>query len=391
MGVRDILNAQMHMLILLETLVQPLLVRRLVFAHESHFEPVAARLEQPAVLPRQMLGEHVKTIFIGLPISPDPDLDEDGNPVSYSRSPLPINTTYDLIRIVVQASHLRSFYMRNACRPSFFSLFCLLPSSSSIEDLTLTLNSLHMPGERLNSVPQSMNRLQNLRSLRLVCDEDWFTSSTPRLCLPKLKDFVWESYYEDEGASVLYLNRCDMRNLESLRIIMWADATVMPEGLVALRSFLDGLLQLRSLALGIPISQLDALLPLLPSHVVEMNFIYGHCNAHTVSVLPPSVHTLRVAATPGDVNDLVWGVLDHLATEQTYLQTICICIWTKFNTVVPFFWTRGLQAMKNPNDAISDLAIFTGRLLTHSSALSRKGIKIVDELGHTASMHLYIV
>jgi hypothetical protein len=45
--------------------------------------------------------------------------------------------------------------------------------------------------------------------------------------------------------------------------------------------------------------------------------------------------------------------------------------------------------MKNPDDQTLDLATFTGRLLTHASTLSRKGIKILDERGHTASMHVF--
>jgi hypothetical protein len=68
--------------------VQPLLVRHLDFTHESHFKPIAARLEL-AVPPRQMLGEHVKTIFVEVPVSLDTDEDEGGTPTSIPLPPLP--------------------------------------------------------------------------------------------------------------------------------------------------------------------------------------------------------------------------------------------------------------------------------------------------------------
>jgi hypothetical protein len=364
--------------------VQPLLVRHLDFIHESHFKPIAARLEQLAVPPMQMLGEHVKTIFVGVSVLLATDEDEGETSTSI---PLPPATNYDLIRIVGQAAHLRSFCMKNACRPSFFALFCLLPSSTSIQHLTLTLNSRHVPEESLDSVPQNLNRLQNLRSLKLLCYEDWPTSSTSGVCMPKLEDFTWESDYDNRGTSVLYLDRCDMRNLGSLRIKIWGDQTVLPEGLLSIRRFIGNLLQLRSLALDN--DNTDTLLPLLPSHITELNYTYTFCYADRVSLFPPSVHTLRLSATPSYVHDPLWGVLGHLANEHTYLRTISISIWGA-GDAVPFFWTEGLQAMKNPDDATSDLATFTGRLLTRSSELSGKGIKILDERGHTAFMYLLV-
>jgi hypothetical protein len=363
--------------------VQPLLVRHLDFTHESHFKPIAARLEL-AVPPRQMLGEHVKTIFVEVPALLATDEDEGETSTSI---PLPPVTNYDLIRIVGQAVHLRSFCMKNACRPSFFALFCLLPLSTSIQHLTLTLNSRHVPEESLDSVPQNLNRLQNLRSLKLLCYDDWPTSSTSGLCMPKLQDFTWESNCDSQGASVLYLDRCDMRNLGSLRIMIWCDQTVLPEGLLSIRRFIGNLLQLRSLALGI--DNATTLLPLLPSHITELNYTYTFFYADRVPRLPPSVHTLRLSATPSNVHDPLWGVLGHLANEHTYLRTISISIWDN-NDAVPFFWTEGLRALKNPDGATADLATFTGRLLTHSSELSRKGIKILDEWGHTAFVYLLV-
>jgi hypothetical protein len=197
--------------------------------------------------------------------------------------------------------------MKNACRPSFFALFCLLPSSTSIQHLTLTLNSRHVPEESLDSVSPNLNRLQNLRSLKLLCYDDWPTSSTSCLCLPKLEDFTWESYYDNKGASVLYLERCDMRNLGSLRIMIWCDQTVLPEGLLSIRRFIGNLLQLRSLALGI--DNATTLLPLLPSHITELNYTYTFFYADRVPRLPPSVHTLRLSATPSNVHERRCSVL----------------------------------------------------------------------------------
>jgi hypothetical protein len=230
----------------LEILAQPLLVRHLDFTHESHFQPVAARLEQLAVLPGQMLGEHVKAIFVKVPVSLDTE--EDEGPEFTTLRPLSLNANYNLIRLASQVAHLRSFSMKNACRPSFFALLCIIPSSNSIQHLTLTLDTSRMPGESLDSVPHNLNRLQNLRSLKLVCYENWPTPSTSGLSLPKLQDFIWESDCENEGASVLYLDRCDMRNLGSLRIMVWCDQSVLPEGLLSIRRFVANLLQLRRLA-----------------------------------------------------------------------------------------------------------------------------------------------
>jgi hypothetical protein len=368
----------------LEILAQPLLVRHLDFTHESHFQPVAARLEQLAVPPGQMLGEHVKAIFVEVPVSLDTE--EDEGPEFTTLRPLSLNANYDLIRLASQVAHLRSFSMKNACRPSFFALLCIIPSSNSIQHLTLTLDTSRMPGESLDSVPHNLNRLQNLRSLKLVCYENWPTPSTSGLSLPKLQDFIWESDCENEGASVLYLDRCDMRNLGSLRIMVWCDQSVLPEGLLSIRRFVANLLQLRRLALGI--TNANALLPLLPSSVTELDYVHTICDRDRVALLPPSVHTLRHSATPSNVRDSLWNVLGHLANEHTYLRTISICIWDA-GDVLPFFWTEGLEAMKNPDDQTLDLATFTGRLLTHASTLSRKGIKILDERGHTASMHVF--
>jgi hypothetical protein len=339
-----------------------------------------------------MLGEHIKTVSVEVPVSLDTNEGEDGTPACRTRNPLKIHIDYDLIQIVGQALHLRSFCMTNACRPSFFALFCLLPFSTSIQNLDLALDTSHMPGESLDSVPHNLNRLQNLRSLKLFCYDDWPTSSTPGLCLPKLENFTWESDYNNGGASVLYLDRCDMKNLESLRIMVWCSKTFLPEGFLSISRFVGSLLQLRSLALrlGYDDSFTPTLLPLIPSHITELNYVYTFCDKDTVALFPPSVHTLRLSATPSGDQYFLWDVLEYLAIEHTYLRTIIIYIWNYPRGAAPFFWTEGLQAMKNPGDATAYLAVFTGQLLTHSSALSHKGIKLLDEQGHTAFMYLSV-
>jgi hypothetical protein len=319
----------------------------------------------------------------------DQDADEDEETTDHS--PLLLQMNYNLIRIMCQATHLQSFHMQNACRPSFLAALCLLPSSNSIRKLDITLQA--MPGEILNSVTLNLNRLQSLRSLRLVTYGKWPETSTIGISLPRLRHFAWEIHGDDEGASAsaLFLDRCDMSDVESLSIRLSGDAEPSPEAFPSIRRFIDGLLQLRCLAIGMEENLLNTLLSLLPSRVVELDFDYTYLQPGSVPLLSSSVHTLRISAVADDVNNLIWDVLAQLLLQEpTYVRTITISLWDRnTNKIGTFLWTTGLAAMRTAAKATSDLATFTGRLLTYSSELSRKGIKVLDGHGRTASVHLF--
>jgi hypothetical protein len=374
----------------LETLAQPLLVRHLDLTDGSQFAPVAARLEE-ATSRGESLGHYIRTVSIALPAPPGMDEDEDEDEEITDHSPLLLHTNYHLIRVMCQATHLQSFDMQNACRPSFLAALCFLPSSTSIQKLDITIQA--MPGEILNSVTPNLNRLQSLRSLTLSTYGDWPEASTPGISLARLRHFHWEIRDDDEGASAsaLFLDRCDMSDVESLGIQPFGSVETSPEAFLSICRFINGLPRLRCLAVGMEENLIKTLLPLLPSRIVELNFDDTYLQPGSVSLLSSSVHTLRISAIADDVNDLFWDVLAQLLLQEpTYVQTITISLWDKnTNNIRPFSWTTGRAAMKTPAKATSDLATFTGRLLTYSSELSRKGIKVLDGQGYTASMHLF--
>jgi hypothetical protein len=385
-------NAQSLTLTRLETLAQPLLVRLLVFTHGSQFAPVAARLEE-ATSRGKSLGHHIRTVSIAVLFLPGIDEDEDEDEETTNHSPLLLQMNYHLIRVMCQATHLQSFDMQNACRPSFLAALCSLPSRNSIQELDITLQA--MSGEILNSVTPNLNHLQSLRRLTLTTYGNWPEASTPGISLPRLRHFHWEIHDDDEGASAsaLFLDRCDMSDVESLTIQTCDDAETLPEAFLSICRFINGLLHLRCLAIGIEENLVKTLLSLLPSRIVELDFDYADLQPGWVPLLPSSVHTLRISAIADDANDPIWDVLAQLLLQEpTYVRTITISLSDKnTNYIGPFSWTTGRAAMRTPAKATSDLATFTGRLLTYSSELSGKGIQVLDGQGCTASMHLFNV
>jgi hypothetical protein len=373
----------------LETIAGPLLFRHLELTRAIQFVPVAKRLEA-AVSRVKAPGSHVRflSVVVPIPMGTDADGDED---LEDDPRPLPRDTNYDLIRILYQVPNLHSFYMKNACRPSFLAVFSSSLSASSIERLDITLSTEHMPGETLHAVSDYLNRLVSLRTLKLVCHTDWPTADAPALRLPQLRHFVWDSYHKHHGGRAHFLDRCEMDNLVELAIHDHTDGVLLPpEGILAIRLFVSRLPQLRCLALGIAIddTQLNALLPSLPSHIKTLDFIQPIINAKMVPLIPSSIRTLRIAVAADEVNDPLWAVLDCLANEPRGVRTICIYLWLKGESV-PFTWTAGLRAMKSPEQHVmSLLATMTGRLLTHSLELTRRGIRILDDDGLAASVHI---
>jgi hypothetical protein len=363
------------------------MVQRLTFTRASQFAPIAERLEV-SVSQGKRLGDHVRAIHVAVP--EQEDYDNDTNNDDDPNRPLVLHANNDLVRTLCQATRLRSFAMKNVCRPSFLAVLCLLPSGNSIQKLDIVLNNIaYLPRETLHAVPENLNRLQSLRELRISCYDDWPQADTPALCLPRLRRFTFEVHYTNQGAGMPFLDRSDIRDLFEFEIQVWDDALIMPEGIHAIRRFINKLHQLQCLTLGIDEIQRNELLPLLSSRPLILDFTRNFIDEETVPLLPFFVHTLRISADINKVDDLIWGVLGRLAIEPTGVRTISIYLWES-GAPIPFLWTVGITAMRNPSGvAASNLAIFTGRLLTHSSELSAKGIKILDDRGRTASMRLF--
>jgi hypothetical protein len=372
-------NLNACVLTLYQTVARPLLIQHISFTHASQFARVAERLEIDASQ-ESSLGRHIRIINVAVS-QPQGESDDGGD--SSPRGPLSIPVNMDLLRVVCRAEFLRSFVMRNICRPSLLSILSFLPSSSSIQELDIYLDTTHMPNETLHSVTENLNRLHDIRVLRLTCYEDWPTAQTPGLRLPQLRCFEWRT-----RVIASFLDQCQMERLAELTIIDNSDEEVTPECLLSIEHFIRRSSSLHSLALSIEDPQYPPLIGRLPSNITTLDFVQLSFNEEILYPLSPSIHTLRVSVTSA-ATDGVWRVLRQLFTEETNIQTIFINLWSATDQVVlPFSWVSGLAAMRSLEPASFDLAMLSGRLLACSSELSRKGIEVVDTQGRTASVHL---
>jgi hypothetical protein len=328
------------------------------------------------------LARHIRTINVAIS---QPQGGSDDGDDSNSRSPLSVPVNMDLLRVVCRAVFLRSFVMRNSCRPSLLSILSFLPSHSSIQELNILLDTTHMPNETLHSVTGNLNRLHDLRMLTLTCYENWPTPQTPGLRLPQLRCFVWR-----RRTMAPFLDLCEMERLAELTILTDIAGEITTEDFLSIEHFIRHSSDLHSLSLSIAHGQLYALVGRLPSSssITTLDFSRLILDEDMISTLPPSIRILRVSVTSAATDD-VWRALRRLITEETSIQTVSITLWsTKDLCTVPYSWTSGLAAMRSLEPASSDLAMLSGRLLAYSSELSRKGIELVDEQGRTASVHL---
>jgi hypothetical protein len=372
-------NLNVYVLTLYQTVARPLLIQHLCFTHASQFARLAERLEIDSSQ-ESSLGRYIRTINVAVS-QPQGERDDGGD--SNPRSPLSIPVNMDLLRVVCRAEFLRSFVMKNICRPSLLSILSFLPSSSSIQELDIHLNTAHMPNETLHSVTENLNRLHAIRVLRLICYENWPTAQTPGLRLSQLRCFTWR-----QRVIAPFLHRCQMERLAELTILNDIAETVTPEALFSIEHFIRRSSYLHSLALSIQDPQYSALVGRFPSNITTLDLAQLVLDEDILSPLPPSIHTLRVSVTSA-ATDGVWMVLRQLFTEETNIQAIFITLWSATDHgILPFSWASGLAAMRSLEPAAFDLAMISGRLLACSSELSRKGIEVVDAQGRTASVHL---
>jgi hypothetical protein len=338
------------------------------------------------------LGAHIHTIFVEIEEEECYEYRsvqynvQDFNRNGYTQCPLSSRISYDIIHLVCQAIHLRSFSMRNPCRPSLLLMLCATSISSTLCSLEIVLDILWTPNEVLVAVPASINCLRNLKELVLECYNDWPNLTTHGLCLPELRSFTLRGMYENKGACVDFLDRCHLDRLLNLDIIL--ESTEMrAERVHSIRRLVERLPLLESLALKIPTHILLLLLPDLSTHIAVLDISRMDCSEEMIPMIPPSVRRICVSAV-GSAHDSLWPMLKQLVTEQTNIQTVCVGIWTS-QGVVAFTWKDSLAALTAPRHDDPDLVDITGRLLAYSWELSRKGIRLLDGENCAASLSVH--
>jgi hypothetical protein len=247
-----------------------------------------------------------------------------------------------------------------------------------------------MRSETLPTITTSLNQLINLRCLSLASYTSWPKSKTPGLKLPSLHSFTWNSHHvTNPGASALFLDNCELAQLQNLTIIFWGEGGKFKvEATHSVRRFLELHSSIKSLALGFPNDQPSmAILPHLRPHISVLDYSIARLSPMLIPMLPKSVNTLKVS-TAIDPEDDAWSALDQLASNETGVETVVINIWATEEGTVSFSWATGLAALTDPEQANSDIAVITGRMLAYSAKLASRGIKVVDNNGLAASVGL---
>jgi hypothetical protein len=247
-----------------------------------------------------------------------------------------------------------------------------------------------MRSETLPTITTSLNQLINLRCLNLASYTNWPNSETPGLKLPSLYTFMWSSpLLTNQGASALFLDNCELAQLQNLTIFFWGEGEFKNEASRSIRRFLESHSSIKSLALGIPDGQPSmAIFPHLRSHITVLDYSIVALSATLIPMLPKSVTTLKVS-TGINPEDEAWSVFDELASNETGVKTVVISIWaTDDPGMASFSWAAGLAALTDPEQANSDIAVITGRMLAYSVKLANRGIEVVDGNGLAASVGL---
>jgi hypothetical protein len=130
-----------------------------------------------------------------------------------------------------------------------------------------------------------------------------------------------------------------------------------------------------------------AIFPHLRPHITVLDFSIFALSETLIPAIPESVTTLKVS-TVVDPEDEVWSAFDQLASIETGVRTVVISIWTDDGVTASFSWATGLAALTDPEQAASDKAVITGRMLAYSVKLAHRGIEVVDGNGLAASVGL---
>jgi hypothetical protein len=337
-----------------------------------------------ATTQEEVVGGYIRTITIDIPQEHIRDSHDDQDTCPSS---LPSHANNDAIRVACQALQLQSFHMTNFCRPSVLSILCLAPLVNTIRNLHITLDISQMPSETLVAVTPNLNRFHALEDLSITCHHDWPIADTPGLCLAQLRAFTWKSRCYNQGANVVFLDKCHLEDLTTLRLIFWDEDQFRAEGLNSTLRFLWRLPRLRSLALSLPDQHLVDYLPHIPSCISLLDFSEVDLTKRVIPALPKSVTRLRVSVS-SDPDDPLWDVLGRLAAKDTKLQLVYLTTWGSSGGATPFSWSTGLAGLTNYELPEWEVAIVTGRLLAHATVLSRKGIKMLDGEGRAASVCL---